>query len=131
MKRNNPYLLAAALLAVAFTGCKNDEYDNKSPFDNVVYLNVSENSDTLIRDIGVGKQQLVEIAKALAKNAKLLILDEPFNGLDKHGVAEIRELLLELKAAGKTILLASHNEEDIRILCDHVYEMDGGILRER
>ena len=44
---------------------------------------------------------------------------------------EIRELLLDLKAAGKTILLASHNEEDIRILCDHVYEMDGGILRER
>ena len=39
-------LTAAALLAVAFTGCKNDEYDNKSPFDNVVYLNVSENSDT-------------------------------------------------------------------------------------
>ena len=44
---------------------------------------------------------------------------------------EIRELLLDLKAAGKTILLASHNEEDIRILCDHVYEMDGGVLRER
>ena len=67
----------------------------------------------------------------LMENPRFLILDEPFNGLDKHGVAEIRELLLELKAAGKTILLASHNEEDIRILCDHVYEMDGGILRER
>lgn len=63
--------------------------------------------------------------------SSFLILDEPFNGLDKHGVEEIRELLLDLKAAGKTILLASHNEEDIRILCDHVYEMDGGILRER
>lgn len=60
------------------------------------------------------------------EDPRLLILDEPFNGLDKHGVAQIRELLLELKAAGKTILLASHNEEDIRILCDHVYEMDGG-----
>ena len=48
MKKNNLYLLAAALLAVAFTGCKNDEYDNKSPFDNVVYLNVSENSDTQV-----------------------------------------------------------------------------------
>ena len=65
------------------------------------------------------------------KNPRFLILDEPFNGLDKHGVAEIRELLLDLKAAGKTILLASHNDEDIRILCDHVYEMDGGVLRER
>ena len=60
-----------------------------------------------------------------------LVLDEPFNGLDKHGVAEIRQLLLELKAAGKTILLASHNEEDIHIFCDYVYEMDGGVLKER
>ena len=60
-----------------------------------------------------------------------LILDEPFNGLDKHGVEEIRELLLDLKAAGKPFCWQSHNEEDIRILCDHVYEMDGGILRER
>ena len=53
-----------------------------------------------------------------------------FNGLDKHGVGEIRKLLLELKEEGKTILLASHNEEDIRILCDEVYEMDGGVLRK-
>lgn len=65
------------------------------------------------------------------EDPKLLILDEPFNGLDKNGVAEIRSLLLELKKEGKTILLASHNEDDIRILCDRVYEMDGGILRER
>ena len=50
---------------------------------------------------------------------------------EHSAVAEIRELLLDLKAAGKTILLASHNDEDIRILCDHVYEMDGGVLRER
>ena len=44
---------------------------------------------------------------------------------------EIRELMIDLKEAGKNILLASNNEEDIRILCDHVYEMDGGVLRER
>ena len=79
----------------------------------------------------LGMRQRLGIAQAIMENPKLLILDEPFNGLDKHGVEEIRELLLDLKAAGKTILLASHNEEDIRILCDHVYEMDGGILRER
>ena len=59
-----------------------------------------------------------------------MILDEPFNGLDKHGVEEIRSLLLKQKAAGKTVLLASHNGEDIRILCDRVFEMDGGIMRE-
>ena len=79
----------------------------------------------------LGMRQRLGIAQAVMEDPSILILDEPFNGLDKHGVEEIRELLLDLKAAGKTILLASHNEEDIRILCDHVYEMDGGILRER
>ena len=79
----------------------------------------------------LGMRQRLGIAQAIMENPRLLILDEPFNGLDKHGAAEIRTLLLELKAAGKTILLASHNEEDIRILCDQVYEMDGGLLRER
>ena len=79
----------------------------------------------------LGMRQRLGIAQAIMEDPLFLILDEPFNGLDKHGVEEIRELLLDLKAAGKTILLASHNEEDIRILCDQVYEMDGGVLRER
>ncbi len=56
----------------------------------------------------------------------ILILDEPMNALDKSGVAEIRELLLRLKGEGKTILIVSHNTEDIRMLCDTVHEMDGG-----
>ena len=79
----------------------------------------------------LGMRQRLGIAQAIMEDPRFLILDEPFNGLDKHGEVEIRELLLELKAAGKTNLLASHNEEDIRILCVHVYEMDGGILKER
>ena len=79
----------------------------------------------------LGMRQRLGIAQAIMEDPKLLILDEPFNGLDKNGVTEIRSLLLELKREGKTILLASHNEDDIRILCDRVYEMDGGILKER
>lgn len=78
----------------------------------------------------LGMRQRLGIAQAIMEDPELLILDEPFNGLDKHGVGEIRKILLELKEQGKTILLASHNEEDIRILCDRVYEMDGGVLRE-
>lgn len=78
----------------------------------------------------LGMRQRLGIAQAIMEDPKFLILDEPFNGLDKNGVAEIRALLLELKKEGKTILLASHNEEDIRILCDRVYEMDGGVLTE-
>lgn len=83
-----------------------------------------------VANYSLGMRQRLGIAQAIMEDPKLLILDEPFNGLDKHGVGEIRKLLLELKEKGKTILLASHNEEDIRILCDEVYEMDGGVLRK-
>lgn len=79
----------------------------------------------------LGMRQRLGIAQAVMEDPSILILDEPFNGLDKHGVEEIRKILLELKKEGKSILLASHNAEDIRILCDRVFEMDGGILRER
>ena len=50
------------------------------------------------------------------------------NGLDKNGIAQARKLLLDRKAAGATIILSSHNREDIDILCDHVYEMEMGML---
>lgn len=76
----------------------------------------------------LGMRQRLGIAQAIMEDPGLLILDEPFNGLDKNGVGEIRRILLELKGLGKTILLASHNEEDIRILCDEVFEMDAGVL---
>ena len=62
---------------------------------------------------------------------ELLILDEPMNGLDKAGVEQMRELFLSLKAKGKTILIASHNPDDTRILCDTLHEMDAGVLTER
>ena len=58
----------------------------------------------------------------------ILVLDEPMNGLDNQGVRDMRKLFLELKEQGKTILMASHNREDIEKLCDEVYEMDAGIL---
>ena len=54
--------------------------------------------------------------------------DEPMNGLDKRGVSEMRDFFKELKNQGKTILMASHNKEDIDVLCDRVYEMDAGVL---
>lgn len=60
----------------------------------------------------------------------ILILDEPMNGLDSQGVEEIRTLLLALRNQGKTILMASHNAEDIQILCDSVWEMIKGELIE-
>ena len=76
----------------------------------------------------LGMRQRLGIAQAIMENPRILILDEPFNGLDKHGVADMRELIKELREQGKTILLASHNQADIHELCDTVCEMDSGIL---
>lgn len=78
----------------------------------------------------LGMRQRLGIAQAIMEDPRLLVLDEPFNGLDRNGTREIREILLDQKKHGKTILLASHNREDIRILCDRVFEMDGGVMRE-
>ena len=76
----------------------------------------------------LGMRRRLGIAQAIMEDPEILILDEPMNGLDNAGVQDIRALLLGLKEQGKTILLASHNHEDIATLCDTVHEMDGGIL---
>lgn len=74
----------------------------------------------------LGMRQRLGLAQAIMEEPQILILDEPMNGLDNQGVKDIRAILLNLKAQGKTILLASHNKEDINVLCDTVYEMDNG-----
>ena len=75
-----------------------------------------------------GMKMKQSIAVALSHHPKLLILDEPFNGLDRTGTAQMRQLIRELREQGRTILLASHNQADIDELCDTVCEMDAGVM---
>ena len=79
----------------------------------------------------LGMKQRLGIAQAIMEEPSLLILDEPMNGLDNQGVEEVRMLLMKLKEEGKTILLASHNKEDISVLCDTVMEFDKGKILEK
>lgn len=76
-------------------------------------------------------KQRLGIAQVIMEKPKILILDEPMNGLDESGVKDIRELIRDFKNDGMTILLASHNEEDISLLCDEVYKMDNGKISKR
>lgn len=76
----------------------------------------------------LGMRQRLGIAQAIMENPSLLILDEPLNGLDKIAVVQMRSLIRELREQGKTVILASHNQQDIEELCDTVCEMDAGIL---
>jgi ABC-2 type transport system ATP-binding protein len=93
-------------------------------------MQTEQGYNTNIGDRGMklsgGQRQRLSIARAVLKNPEILILDEPFNGLDKDGVKDMRTYLLDLKEQGKTILIASHNSEDISVLCDTVQEMDKG-----
>ena len=76
----------------------------------------------------LGMKQRLGLAQAVMENPQLLILDEPTNGLDADGVKDIRAILRQLAEKGVTILIASHNSEDIAQLCDEVFRMEAGKL---
>ena len=94
--------------------------------DVLVKVGLAGEEKKLVAKYSLGMRQRLGIAQAIMENPELLILDEPMNGLDKDGIAEVRKLLLEMKAEGKTMIITSHNEEDIKVLCDKVIEMDKG-----
>ena len=96
--------------------------------ESIRRVGLDPQSKTPVGKYSLGMRQRLGIAQAIMENPSLLILDEPMNGLDKHGVAEMRKLIKGLKNEGKTILLASHNQGDIDELCDTVCEMDAGIM---
>ena len=81
-----------------------------------------------VKKYSLGMRQRLGLAQAIMEDPSVLVLDEPFNGLDKEGVVEMRQYLLQLKDAGKAIMVCSHSSEDIAVLCDRVYEMEHGKL---
>lgn len=96
---------------------------------DLVGLKGAENK--LVRKYSLGMRQRLGLAQAMMEKPDIYILDEPMNGLDNEGVEEMRSILLNLRKEGKTILLVSHNSEDINVLCDKIFEMEHGKLRER
>ena len=83
-------------------------------------VGLHESSKTLIKDIGVGKQQLVEIAKALSKNARLMILDEPTSSLNEADSKALLDLLLEFKKQGMTSIIISHKINEVSYVADDI-----------
>ena len=87
-------------------------------------VGLSKSARKAVSKYSLGMRQRLGIAQAVMEDPEVLILDEPFNGLDKTTAEDMRGLLLELRDRGKAILLASHNARDIEELCGWVYEMD-------
>ncbi len=119
-----------------FSGYKNLEYlarikkriGKKEIRRSMEKVGLDPDSRKKVKKYSLGMRQRLGIAQAIMEEPKLLILDEPMNGLDRQGAEEIRELFLKLKGEGVTILLASHHKEDMELLCDKVYEMEDGCL---
>ncbi|MGO4529955.1 ATP-binding cassette domain-containing protein [Paenibacillus sp. 2TAF8] len=82
-----------------------------------------------VRNYSLGMRQRLGIAQAIMENPRLIILDEPMNALDEDGVRLVKEILMKKRQEGCTILLASHNKEDIFELCDEVFRMEQGKLK--
>lgn len=120
----------------SYSGYKNLEYlanikniiGKKEIKESMERVGLDPNSKKKVGKYSLGMRQRLGIAQAIMENPDILILDEPMNGLDNQGVEDVREILLNLKDEGKSIILASHNKEDIEVLCDEVYEMDHGKL---
>ena len=91
-------------------------------------VGLDPDSKKAVQKYSLGMKQRLGIAQAIMEDPAILILDEPFSGLDKRGVKELREVVMGLKCSGKTILLTSHNSEDIQKLADEIWEMDAGFL---
>ena len=81
-----------------------------------------------VRQYSLGMKQRLGIAQAIMEDPDILILDEPTNALDTEAIEDFHKILLDEKEKGKIILLASHNKEDIDILCDKVFVMENGVL---
>ena len=93
-------------------------------------VGLKESSHTLIKDIGVGKQQLVEIAKALGKKVRLLILDEPTASLNENESKHLLDLLLEFKKHGMTSIIISHKLNEISYVADKITVIrDGAVIK--
>lgn len=104
--------------------CKNDVREVMEK------VGLNPNDKKHVGKYSLGMRQRLGIAQAIMENPDILILDEPMNGLDKNGVNDMRELLLRLKSDGKTMIVASHNSADIDILCDRVFEIEKGNLKQ-
>ena len=134
MPRNIAFTIEEPAFQGEYSGRKNLEflYELRHKKDSTHIRKIMDmvkldyTSKKKVAKYSLGMKQRLAIAQVLMEEMPILILDEPMNGLDRNGVKEVRELLLEEKRKGKIILLAIHNSSDIDYLCDNVYELENG-----
>lgn len=105
-----------------------NKIDDEKIHSTLKLLEIDDVCNKKVRTYSLGMRQRLGIAQALMECPEILILDEPTNALDNEGIMILHNILKKLKSEGVTIILSSHNKEDIKLLCDIVFKMDGGKL---
>ncbi|MGB0888634.1 MAG: ABC transporter ATP-binding protein, partial [Vicingaceae bacterium] len=120
-----PYLSAKQNLSIV---CKIKNV-SESEVDRVLsVVDLLSRANSKFKTFSLGMKQRLAIASALLGDPDILVLDEPTNGLDPQGIAEIRAIILDLAAAGKTIIMASHILDEVEKVCTHVAVLKLGNL---
>lgn len=104
----------------------NNIIDDKKIIEVLHRVGLDINNKEKVKTFSLGMRQRLAIAQAIMEDQKIIILDEPFNGLDKNGSNQIKNLLMELKSPDRLILLTSHIEGDIDSLSDYIFEFSDG-----
>ena len=99
-------------------------------FNTLKKVNLFEEKDKKFKKYSLGMKQKLGIAQVLMEDPDLILLDEPFNGIEDESIEKIRKILLEEKRRGKLIIIATHIKEDIDELCDVIYKMSDGKMKE-
>lgn len=105
---------------------KVSEQDILNTLDKV---NLLDSKDLKVKEYSLGMKQRLSIAQSIFEKPKLLLLDEPTNALDEDSVLAVRKILLDMKNQGCTIIIASHNKEDLQVLCDEVLNVVEGKIK--
>lgn len=120
-----PYLSAKQNLAIA---CKVKQVPDTEIERVLQIVNLSERANSKFKTYSLGMKQRLALASALLGNPDVLVLDEPTNGLDPQGIAEVRTIIKDLVAQGKTIIMASHILDEVEKICSHVAVLKTGNL---
>lgn len=107
-----------------------NKIDDEQIIKTMNLVGLQPTAEQKVRKYSLGMKQKLALAQAFMENQEVLILDEPFNALDFESVKKLRSLLLNFKKEGKTIIMTSHNQEDIDLLCDEVYRINKFKLEE-
>ena len=118
-----PYMTAAQNLALV---CKIKDVPKDKIDEKLEIVGLLDRKDSKFRTFSLGMKQRLAIASALLNDPKILILDEPTNGLDPQGIHQIREIIRKIAAGGTTILLASHLLDEVEKVCSHVVIIRNG-----